>query len=135
MTAFSCTFDPDTPANCPPDDAQQGKRTLYRCVKSDTVETEDFVSDVKAKRRNADPENCLSWGCSVWLDEDAVEHALSLFRFFKRKYIVVGDIDATDGAVMNTQSDKQPKHHTFWQATGVDVSSKFSIFMEKGVRV
>lgn len=135
MTSFSCTFDPNTPTDCPPPEARQSNQTVYRCIENDPAQLDDFVSDVQAKRRNSDPSNCQSWGCSVWVDENAVENALGIFKFFKKKFIVKGDIGVSDGAMLNTPSNSQPDHYTFWQAAGVDVSGKFSVFIEKGRKV
>lgn len=135
MTNFSCEFDPDMPSGCPPTAAYQADQTVYRCVDNNRPQPIDFESDVRAKRRLANPEICQSWGCSVWLDELAVEHALRIFKSFRKKYIVRGTIEGDDGALQHTPSDQQPNHHTFWQAESVDVSPKFEVFIACGERV
>lgn len=135
MSDFSCEFDPDRPSGCPPKAAYQKNQTVYRCVDNYHAQPIDFVSDVKANRRLANPDLCQSWGCSVWVDEQAVDHALKIFRSFKKKYIVRGNIEKDDGALQHTASAQQPDHHTFWQAESVDVSPKFEVFIDKGQRV
>jgi len=135
MSSFTCAFDPDTPTGCPPCDANQEERTIFRCVDSPAAQEDDFASDISANRRYADPDNCMSWGCSVWADEKDVLLALKLFKPFKKKNIVSGDIAEEDGALLNTPSNNQPGHFTYWKADGVSVASKFTLFMQKGVKV
>lgn len=135
MSDFTCSFDPDIPNDCPPDLATQETRIVFRCVDNGTANERDFISDVKANRRLADSSNCQSWGCSVWADEKDVELALKLFKPFRSKYIVAGEVSEADGALMNTPSKPQPGHFTFWKANDVHVASKFSLFIEKGVKV
>jgi len=135
MTHFSCSFYPEAPGNCPPSEAWQGDQSVFRCVDNNQAVLDDFVSDVKANRRLADPSNCNSWGCSVWVNEDAVDHAMKIFRSFRKKFIVKGDVNTGDGAMLHTPSPPQPDHHTFWQAEDVDVSSKFAVFIAKGEKV
>lgn len=134
MSVFTCQFDPDRVRDCPPTDALQADATIYRHVKKFPASEDDFASDVKAKKKNADPAKCNHWGCSVWTDEKAVYHALELFDFLGKKFIVVGEITSADGAIKNTGSNSQPEHYTFWKACGRQIAANFSIFMQDGAR-
>jgi len=130
MSYFTCSFDPEIPEGCPPADATQGQTTVYRALKGRTPRAEDFLSDIRAQRRDADPARCMCWGCSVWTDEQAVTHALKILPFFKRKSIATGIIDAEDGAIKHTPTNNQVDHFTFWKAADRDVSIKFSVFIK-----
>ena len=133
MNRMQCKFDPDIPNNCPPVDVHQGDVKIFRKVSKFPAAAKDFESDVRAGRMNHDPKNCQSWGCSIWVTESAVWHALSIFKFWRKKGVIVsGTIQPSDGVVKNTPSADQPEHHTYWKAHGRDPSGKFAKFIENG---
>lgn len=135
MSYFTCSFDPEIPEGCPPADATQGQTTVYRALKGRAPKEEDFLSDVRAQRRSADPAKCMCWGCSVWTDEQAVVHALQIIPAFRRKSIATGLVDAEDGAIKHTPTNNQVDHFTFWKAADRDVSIKFSVFIKNNAYV
>ena len=132
MTNFSCVFDPERPDGCPPPDAEQRDVAIFRHVKALPVVDAHFHSDVKIGARYNNPEKCECWGCSVWVNEAAVQHAVSLFPHFRKKYVVSGQILASHGAIMHTGTNSQPDHHTFWFASDQSISSRFSVYMKDG---
>lgn len=120
-------FHPDIITSCPPSDAIDAGR-VFRKIDGSSAVAKDFVSDVEAERKYRDPEKCECWGCSVWCDEEAVELALALFPYWKKKSIVVGDLLPGEGVLKKTPSENQPRHHTLWKPHGLDISGRFVVF-------
>lgn len=112
---------------CPPQDASSANGPIYKVVKKHPLESGEFDSDVERKVKNTDDQNCQCWGCSVWVDQDGIDTALTLFPYWKKRHIVVAVVDPSDGVIKHTPSNPQPRHHTFWKALGVDVVSRCSV--------
>ncbi|BCH65032.1 hypothetical protein RvVAT039_22480 [Agrobacterium vitis] len=113
--------------NCPPDDASSANGIIYKVVKKHPMASNEFDSDVERKVKNTDDKNCQCWGCSVWVDQNGIDTALTLFPFWKKRYIVASAVNGGDGVIKHTPSNLQPRHHTFWKAVGVDVVSRSTV--------
>lgn len=122
-------FNPDVPASCPPGDAEPANHIVYRQVDTDVLSVEDFKSHAE-KGKKCDPEDCKSWGCSVWTNLDAAVHARKLFNHFRRTYLAAGSVGPTDGVIKMTPNNRQPEHYTFWKSFGKDISGNFEIVMQ-----
>jgi hypothetical protein len=125
-------FHPDRPKSpkCPPDIARTPNEMVWRGVRELPLSEEHFKSHVELNLPNCDKADCTHWGLSVWVSEEAVEHARKLHRFIRRWYIAAGKIDKSDGKIMLTPSEAQPDHHTFWKFHDHPVAAKFAIVME-----
>lgn len=130
MAPSKLTYHPDLPEACPPIDAPMADQTIYRSVRELPIADQHFLSDVENGRARSDPTICDHWGCSVWPTLKAAEHGRSLFRFFRKSYLVAGKLDPTDGQLRLSPSAQQPEHTTFWKALHVSVSAKFSVIMD-----
>ena len=122
------SYHPDIPEHCPLDGAKP-VGTIYRSVPSFPAVAADFVSDLEAGKPNAKRTNCKHWGCSVWQDLQAVEHARNNYDTFRTSFIVIGDLDPSAGQVLETPSKPQPGHATFWKVHDLDVSSHFRVLL------
>jgi hypothetical protein len=80
--------------------------------------------------RRTDPQDCKSWGLSVWVDESAARHAREIVPFFRTCSIVKFTVDGDDGELMHTPSNDQPEHHTYWRKVDLALSDDdFSLFL------
>lgn len=79
------------------------------------------MKSVKEQGRPCDPADCRSWGLSVWLAQEAAEHARSLIPFFRKCYIVAISVGVNDGVLLHTPSNNQPGHYTFWKRHDVNL--------------
>jgi hypothetical protein len=105
----------DLPDTCPPADAENVDRELFKAIDGNRPREKDFKSFAERKRPGIDPEECDSWGLSVWPDMVAVRHALRVYPTFRRKSIIRFTVTKQDGCLKFTPSKKQPDHHTFWK--------------------
>lgn len=120
-------FPEDIISACPPADAGPASGNIYRMVKSFPPSPNDFDSDVSRNAPNHDRDNCNCWGCSVLVDEAAVESALGLFKFWRKRYIVACEVAPGDGVIKHTASNSQAAHHTFWKFLNAEVVSRCTI--------
>lgn len=123
-------FNPDIPDQCPPSDAEPANTTIYRQVSKLPICGEQFLSHAELKKGSYDLNNCNHWGCSVWIDKEAVSHARSIIPFFKKTYIIGGNVDRSDGVIKHTPSGNQDQHYTFWKFFRKDISGKFQIVLK-----
>lgn len=110
------TYANGRPDACPPSDAEKVDAHLYRAIDGDLPNLHDFKSFAERNRQGIDPEDCDSWGLSVWPDMNAVAHARRIFPCFRKKNIVRFTVTKRDGCLKFTPSRAQPDHHTFWMA-------------------
>jgi hypothetical protein len=123
-------YHPDIPVACPPKEATPTNGVVYRASKKASLEASDFASHAERKLRGYDPKVCQCWGLSVWVSEEAVETARKLFPVFRyKRFILSGALGVSDGVIMQTPSESQPEHHTFWKAIDRDVSAQFTVYL------
>ena len=121
------SYHPEIPENCPLIGALP-VGTIYRSVPTFPPTAADFISDVEV--RNAKRTNCKNWGSSVWQDLKSANRAREIYDSFRTSYIVVGELDGSEGQVMPTPSTTQPGHATFWKVHDLDISANFEIALE-----
>ena len=125
-------FHPDSPDDCPPNDAVPANREVFRKIDDLPIRADHFLSHNEVGNV-ADLASCLHWGCSVWVSEEDVHHARKIIPPFRRKHIIRGDVTPEDGRIKHTPGTKQPNHHTFWKVFGRDISGSFQVFLEPEV--
>jgi hypothetical protein len=108
-------YHPDCPADCPPSTAEPRDGLIYRAVKKLPVVESELLSDAERNRPRIDKTNCLNWGLSVWITEDAVAYARGALAFTRKRYVVGITVTDADGRLKHTPTDNQPEHHTFWR--------------------
>jgi hypothetical protein len=97
--------------------------SIYRSVANFPPTAADFLSDVEANRAGRQALQLQALGCSVWETVEAASHARKIYDHFRTSYIVVGDLDPSDGQVLATPSKKQPEHATSWGPGGVSAQT------------
>lgn len=120
-------------SRCPPSDAEPADIVAYRSTPNWPISDADFLSDIETNKKNRDKTVCQHWGCSVWPNQAAAQHAWTLFKWVRRKYVVAGRLEPSDGQVLATPTGNQPEHFTFWKAVGVDVSTKFKVIFRPSI--
>ena len=117
------SYHPELPEDCPLDGAMPVD-SIYRSVANFPPTAADFLSDVEANRAGRQALQLQALGCSVWETVEAASHARKIYDHFRTSYIVVGDLDPSDGQVLATPSKKQPEHATSWGPGGVSASPR-----------
>lgn len=124
------TFKQGTPPGCPADNTPDASGTIFRACDTNPPSEEDLTSHAHStlarKRRNVDPAKCTHWGLSVWITEQDVQHARELHDWIQRKTICKLAVTPSDGKLAQTGASS---HHTFWPYEGVDLASRFEIFL------
>lgn len=106
------------PAACPPSDADKVDTNLYRAIDGASPKAKDFQSYAERNRPGINPDDCDSWGLSVWPDMNAVAHGRRAIPALKRKAVIRFPVTKDDGCLKFTPSRQQRDHHTFWCAEG-----------------
>lgn len=122
-------YHPEIPDQCPPHDAEDADRVIFRQVNDLPIRREHFLSHIENGRSNK-RNNCEHWGCSIWVDEAGVNHARSIIPHFRSTYIISGQVVPGNGVIKHTPNNRQPLHHTFWKAAAADVTAAFAVFLE-----
>lgn len=118
------------PTHCPPDEVLRQNAEFFKAIDGKKPSEKDFQSFAEKDRPRIDKTCCKSWGLSVWPDIEAVEHARSLFDFFRKKKIIKFSVSADDGVYLATPLPDQEKHYTFWKCANKSVLEKCEIVFE-----
>src|ERR1700677_3297072 len=124
-------YHPDIPklcaGQCPPAEAKPADRVVFRGIKKLPLGDKDFLSHVENKTNGYDASDCEHWGLSVWLTEEAAEHGRRLIRHMRKWHLAKGNIAESEGVFLNTPSNNQEEHYTFWKCLDASVTNKFAI--------
>lgn len=120
------------PAHCPGDAADERPAALFRACIDHPPSVEDYTphneSTLPAKMRRADPENCIGWGLSVWVNEDELLHARQhVMPWMMRRYIFRSDVNVAEGRLSDRGASG---HHTYWAYQQTDVRARAVLFLE-----
>jgi hypothetical protein len=118
------------PKPCPPPNAGPANGVIFRGIPKPPISEDDFLSHPELNRPNCDHGNCEHWGLSVWVSKAEAEHAQRIFRYMRKWHIASGSVNGSDGVIMQTPSNQQPNHHTFWKIYGLEISSRFQIVIQ-----
>ncbi len=102
------------PANCPPADAKPASGTIYRLVRQDPAQAQDFKSNFEESLENPsiNPsiKNC---GLSVHTDSQDSEQLKKRVGKFRSRLIAKSRLSPTLGMIRHTASIEE-SHHTWW---------------------
>ncbi len=87
---MSYVFHPETPADCPTNDAEPAG-IIFRAVPKLPAECCYFEPDA-LHNPSIDRKRCDSWGCSVWPDTDAVQHGRRNYQSPTRIFFATSSI-------------------------------------------
>jgi hypothetical protein len=107
---------------CPPKEASSQELKVYRLVDSMPITIKDIWSYRALYPVKVFNDECKARACSVFTDcKDAKE--LQKVQKFKKKKIVLINIEKKDGVLLNTFNNAKKSHHSWWIAKEFDISS------------
>ena len=106
------------PENCPPEDAKPASGIVYRLVKQDPVQQEDFIPLIteNPKRFENKPNAQICKGCGISVCK-GMQDILKLQRSsgkMRKRQIAEGELSSTLGVIKHTPSRNYKTHHTWW---------------------
>lgn len=122
------------PANCPPAEAEPASGIVYRLVRHDPAQAEDFKTpfEENPRRFNNKPsiKNC---GLSIHTDMQDSEQLKTVMKMvprFRDTQIAGGKLNPTLGLIHHTPSPKYKSHHSWWVPVGAEPWVVFKIVSE-----
>jgi hypothetical protein len=119
------------PTNCPPAGAEPASGTVYRLVRNDPAQPEDFKTpfEENPRRFNNKPsiKNC---GLSVHTDMQDSEQLKTVMKMvprFKDTQIAEGELNPTLGMIQHTPSSEYRSHRSWWVPIGAEPWVVFKI--------
>ena len=118
------------PKNCPPPEAEPASGKVYRLVRNNPPQAEDFRTlfeeNPKRFKNRADVRNC---GLSVHTelqDSEQLKKAMRMVPRFKNNQIAEGELNPTLGLIKHTPSEYE-SHHSWWVPIGAEPWLVFKI--------
>ena len=121
------------PDNCPPDEATDEEKLLYRLCSGSVLTENDFLSFY-----DTDPQrwanNIQAYGLSVLESQADCDRARRKNGKLRKKYpfCASGMNNSDRGRILNTPSKVNPRHFTWWVYEGVKPHTFFEICSEGG---
>jgi hypothetical protein len=119
------------PTNCPSAGAEPASGTVYRLVRNDPAQPEDFKTpfEENPRRFNNKPsiKNC---GLSVHTDMQDSEQLKTVMKMvprFKDTQIAEGELNPTLGMIQHTPSSEYRSHRSWWVPIGAEPWVVFKI--------
>lgn len=121
------------PPNCPPDEATDEERVLFRLCSKRTLDEQDFVSyyqENPAKYKN----KINAYGLSAFSSEQACWDAREKSPKLRDKYsfVAFGKNTSQRGKTLDTPTGTSPQHITWWIYEGVKPHTFFELCCEGG---
>lgn len=99
------------PADCPPGDARSTRISLYRLVRRDPPTEADFIPQA-SRNPSIQPEGpCDDFAISTL---QTLQDAFALKKIFRKRVIAFGQIDETDGVILEDPTEDCPSHTNWW---------------------
>ncbi len=121
------------PDNCPPDEATDEEKLLFRLCSEPTLSEKDFIPLF-----NQDPtrweNNIQAYGLSVLESIDDCIRARKKNGNLRKRYpfCASGMNNSDRGRILNTPSNANPKHYTWWVYEDVKPHTFFEMCAEGG---
>ena len=114
------------PANCPPAEAEPASGTVYRLVRNDPPQAEDFLSTWEEfPGRFPEPTIQIS-GTSVYKDPQDIERLKNRVRHLRNRKTAEGELNSTLGFIQRTKG-REKSHHTWWIPIGAEPRLVFTV--------
>lgn len=120
------------PDDCPPDDAEPASGIVYRLVRHDPPEAEDF--ETLYEERPIFFENkqndfiCKGCGVSVCRDFEDIKRLQRSSGKMRKRKVAEGTVHSKHGMILHTPSALYKSHHTWWIPIGVTPWLVFNVF-------
>lgn len=113
------------PAQCPPPEAREDKKKVYRFVKNNPPNWDDFRSQYEiSPDKEWDKNICLACGVSVWDSYEAASKKKKRSKLFRYDQIAEGTILENTGLILETFAKN---HITWWIAPEVIPEALFAV--------
>lgn len=121
------------PDNCPPDEATDEEKVLFRLCSGSELSENDFLP-----LYNKNPEKWANtiqaYGISVLESKEDCDRARRINGKLREQYpfCASGKNNSYRGRILNTPSKTNPRHFTWWVYEGVKPHTFFEIYTEGG---
>ena len=109
----SCSGPDYYPENCPPVVAEPASGTVYRLVRSDPPQAEDFLSTWEEFPGRFPEPNIKISGTSVYTDQKDIPRLKKRIGHLRNRKTAKGELNSTLGMILHTPSYEK-SHHTWW---------------------
>lgn len=115
------------PTQCPPNNAKAKNATLYRMVKNDPPLPKDFLCH-RLLYKNIDFDDpCEASGLSTYSTMEGARKLQEAVPKFRKYKIATGNIKPDNGVVLETSSNNNSDHITWWVALSTMPEKLFNI--------
>lgn len=111
----------ELPEQCPPESAFEPNNELfYRIVRSENIESSDFISQRREGNMNVLPKisECIARSISIHNNLDAVKKILKLPKFRNRRIAEIV-LNREDGLILQTFKEF---HYSWWRSKNCDIN-------------
>ena len=125
----SCSGQTIIQKNCPPEEAELASGTVYRLVRHDPPQAEDFLSTWEEfPGRFPEPDIRIS-GASVYTNPKDIPRLKNRIGHLRNRKTTKGELNPTLGRVQHTPSIEK-SHHTWWIPVGAEPWLVFEVISE-----
>jgi hypothetical protein len=125
-------FSKNLPVNCPLPHAMDCNAQVFVVVKQNPLGASDLRTQADKGRaiRATGDDACKRHGLSVFPDRKSCEHQKNLFPNLGT-FIASAELKPEHGKILNTPSQSNPMHQTWWSYDDVDRHSLFAVIGEE----
>ena len=107
------------PENCPPKEAKPASGTVYRLVRHNPPQAEDFLSTWEEFPGRFPKPTIKNSGVSVYTNLQDIERLKKRIRQLKDRKTAEGKLNPMFGLIQRTEG-KEKFHHTWWIPIGAE---------------
>jgi hypothetical protein len=115
------------PEGCPPANVNDASGEVFRFVKNDPLDANEFLSYFALGKPLAPDQLCQACGLSVLVSEHDVKEVRRVSPWFKKRKVAKARISPEWGKIAPTASKNVPNHHTWWIPDGKEPVRLFVI--------
>lgn len=117
------------PENCPPAEAQPASGTVYRLVKHDPPQSEDFLSTWEEFPGRFPVPTIRISGASVYTDSQDIDRLKKRIPQLNNRKTAKGELNPTLGLIQRTEAVEK-SHVTWWIPIGAEPWFVFEVISE-----
>lgn len=117
------------PVNCPPKEAKPASGTVYRLVRYNPAQAEDFKTPWEEYPRRFPEPTTTNCGLSIHIDPQDSEKLKNRIPKFRKRQIAEGELNPTLGMIQHTPSLER-SHYAWWIPIGAEPWFVFNVISE-----